>query len=138
MRTILLLFALLTVPTLLLPTLAAADDGSAAQRAIRQQEQALARDDSAAAYGQASPEIQAMYPSPEIFMTMVQQNFAPVYRHKSFEFEDVPADSGAMAQRVHIIDANGDAWEALYTLETQADGSVKITSCRLLKAGQSV
>jgi len=45
---------------------------------------------------------------------------------------------GTIAQRVHIIDANGEAWEALYTLEQQPDGSLKITGCSLLKAGQAV
>ena len=42
------------------------------------------------------------------------------------------------AQRVHIIDADGQAWEALYTLEQQPDGSLKITGCSLLKASQAV
>jgi Domain of unknown function (DUF4864) len=45
---------------------------------------------------------------------------------------------GKIAQRVHIIDADGEAWEALYTLEQQPDGSVKITGCVLLKASQAV
>lgn len=134
MRIVLLLLTLLIVTS----PLPAAADGSAAQNAIRQQEQALARDDAAGAYAQASPEIQNMYPSPDIFITMVREKFAPVYRHKSFEFEETPSDSGTIAQRVHIIDANGEAWEALYTLETQSDGSLKITGCSLLKAGQSV
>jgi hypothetical protein len=39
--------------------------------------------------------------------------------------------------RVNIIDANGEAWEALYTLEEREDGSLKITGCSLLKVGQA-
>jgi hypothetical protein len=134
MRIILLLLTLLVVT----PTCASAADDAAAQSVIRQQEQALARDDAAAAYAQSAPEIHAMFPSPDIFMAMVKQGYLPVYRHKSFEFGETKADGGMIAQRVHIIDANGEAWEALYTLETQADGSLKITGCSLLKAGQSV
>jgi hypothetical protein len=38
---------------------------------------------------------------------------------------------------VHIVDENGTAWDALYTLERQVDGSFKITGCSLLKAGES-
>jgi len=79
-----------------------------------------------------------MFPSPEIFMAMVRQGYAPVYRHKSFEFGESKTEGGVIAQRVHIIDANGEAWEALYTLETQPDGDLKITGCSLLKAEQSV
>ena len=44
---------------------------------------------------------------------------------------------GKIAQRVHIIDVDGVPWEALYTLELQPDGSLKITGCMLLKAGQA-
>jgi Domain of unknown function (DUF4864) len=71
-------------------------------------------------------------------MDMVRNGYAPVYRHKSFEFGEARASDGVIAQRVHIIDADGVAWEALYTLEQQPDGSLKITGCSLLKAGQAV
>jgi hypothetical protein len=45
---------------------------------------------------------------------------------------------GIIAQKVDIVDADGVAWEALYTLQRQPDGSLKITGCSLLKAGQAV
>jgi hypothetical protein len=69
---------------------------------------------------------------------MVQQAYAPVFRHRSFEFGEARADGNRIAQRVHIVDDNGEAWEAMYTLEQQSDGSLKITGCSLLKAGQAV
>ena len=69
---------------------------------------------------------------------MVQNSYAPIYRHKSFEFGEARVEGGNIAQRVHIVDADGDAWVALYTLEKQPDGSLKITGCSLLKAGQAV
>ena len=117
---------------------AAADDVAAAQDVIRAQEQAFSHDDAAAAYSYAAPAIQQLFPQADIFMSMVQNSYAPVYRHRSFEFGEVRSESGWIAQRVRIVDANGEAWEALYTLERQADGSLKITSCSLLKAGQAV
>ncbi|WP_316181724.1 MULTISPECIES: DUF4864 domain-containing protein [unclassified Bradyrhizobium] len=126
-----LLISLLTQPV-------AADETSAAQSVIRAQEQALARDDGAAAYAQAAPEVQALFPSVEIFMAMVKSGYPPVYRHRSFEFGAAQVEDGSIAQRVHIVDAEGEAWEALYTLQTQPDGSLKITGCSLLKTGQSV
>jgi|SRR5687768_949150 hypothetical protein len=116
---------------------ARADDVTAAQKIIRAQEQAFARDDAAAAYSYASPALQEVFQRPEIFMMMVQQAYPPVYRHKSFEFGEAKAANGQIAQRVHIVDDNGEAWEALYTLEQQADGSFRITGCSLLKAGQA-
>ena len=116
----------------------AADDVATAQSVIRSQEQALGRDDAAAAYSYAAPEIRQLFPQADIFMYMVQNSYAPIYRHKSFEFGEARAADGKIAQRVHIVDANGEAWEALYTLEAQPDGSLKITGCSLLKAGQAV
>ena len=117
---------------------AGAADSSAAQSVIRAQEQALARDDGATAYAQAAPEVQALFPTVDIFMAMVRSGYPPIYRHRSFEFGPSQAEDGTIAQRVHIVDADGEAWEALYTLQTQPDGSLKITGCSLLKAGQAV
>ena len=105
---------------------------------IRAQEQAFGHDDAAAAYSYAAPAIKQIFPEPNIFMSMVQNGYPPVYRHRSFEFGEAQTADGRIAQRVHIIDANGEAWEALYTLERQPDGSLKITGCSLLKAGQAV
>ncbi len=116
----------------------AGDDVAAAQNVIRSQEQALARDDAATAYSYASPEIRDQFPQAELFMSMVQRGYPPVYRHKSFEFGESRVADGKIAQRVHIVDANGDPWEALYTLERQPDGSLKIIGCQLIKAGQDV
>ncbi|KYG97975.1 DUF4864 domain-containing protein [Bradyrhizobium sp. DOA1] len=132
------LAALLVAVSLIFSSAAAhADDVGIAQGVIRAQEQAFARDDAAAAYSHAAPAIKEIFPAPNIFMSMVQNGYAPVYRHKSFEFGDSKIEGGWIAQRVHIVDANGDAWVALYTLEQQADGSYKITGCSLLKAGQA-
>jgi len=116
----------------------AADDVAAAQSVIRAQEQAFGRDDATAAYSHAAPAIKQIFPQADIFLQMVQQGYPPIYRHKSFEFGDARAVDGQIAQRVHIVDANGEAWEAMYTLEQQPDGTLKITGCSLLKAGQAV
>ena len=133
MRAIALLLAVLL--NLALPARAA--DVSTAQNVIRAQEQAFARGDAAAAYSHAAPAIQEIFQQAEIFMQMVQQSYAPVYRHQSFEFGEAKVADGYVAQRVHIVDEKGEAWEALYTLEQQPDGSLKITGCSLLKAGQA-
>jgi hypothetical protein len=115
-----------------------ADDVADAQAAIRSQAEAFGRDDAAAAYGYAAPAIQGMFGTPDIFMNMVRNGYAPVYRHKSFEFGEAQVSDGIIAQKVHIVDADGVPWEALYTLQRQPDGSLKITGCSLLKAGQAV
>ncbi|WP_194470566.1 DUF4864 domain-containing protein [Bradyrhizobium sp. CCBAU 51753] len=130
--------ALITVLLFALIMPAAAADVTAAQEVIRAQEQAFGRDDAAAAYSYAAPAIRQIFPQADIFMSMVQQSYAPVYRHRSFEFGEARTEGDWIAQRVDIVDANGEAWQALYTLERQADGSLKITGCTLRKAGQAV
>jgi hypothetical protein len=134
MRALFLLAALLII---LAGPARAADDVAAAQGVIRSQVEAFGRDDAAAAYSYAAPAIQEIFPQADIFMSMVRNSYAPVYRHKSFDFGEARVSGGTIAQRVHIVDADGIPWEALYTLELQPDGSVKITGCVLLKAGQA-
>jgi hypothetical protein len=112
----------------------AAEDVAAGQTVIRSQEEAFSRDDASAAYTFASPGIQQRFHDPETFMSMVRSGYTPVYRHRSFEFGEAKTANGAIQQEVHIIDANGVAWEALYTLEPQPDGSLKISGCVLTKA----
>jgi hypothetical protein len=130
MRIVVLSLALL----LGLPTLArAGDEVATAQGVIRAQDQALGRDDAAEAFSYAAPGVVNIFHTPDIFMSMVRKAYAPVYRHKSFEFGAATAEDGKVRQTVHIIDADGDAWEALYTLEPQPDGSLKISSCVLRK-----
>jgi hypothetical protein len=116
----------------------AEDDVAAAQGTIRAQVNALEHDDAATAYGYAAPMIQHMFPDPESFIGMVRNGYAPVYRHKSFEFGEGRAEDGKIVQQAHIVDAEGAVWEALYTVERQPDGSLKITGCMLIKAGQAV
>jgi hypothetical protein len=118
------------------PAIAENDDVATAQRIIRSQLDAFAHDDAGAAYSFASPGIRRLYPQSEAFLGMVQRNFAPVYRHQSFEFGDAQAAAGTVVQRAHIVDSNGEPWEALYTLERQEDGTLKISGCVLIKTGQ--
>jgi hypothetical protein len=135
MRTLVLLIAFLTgfcAPA------CAGDDVAAGQNVIRSQVEAFGRDDAQVAYSYAAPAIQGMFRQPDIFMDMVRNGYAPVYRHKSFEFGEAQATDGKIAQRVHIVDADGVPWEALYTLEVEPDGSVRISGCVLLKTGQGV
>ena len=116
----------------------AGDDLADAQSVITIQAEAFARDDGTAAYAQAAPLVQQIFPQIDAFMEMVRSGYAPIYRHKSFEFVRGGTTDGKITQLVSIVDDKGVPWEALYTLERQADGSLKITGCTLLKASDTV
>ena len=131
-------FALLFSFLMLCASPASADDVTTAQSVIRSQAEAFARDDAVAAYSYAAPEIRERFSQADIFLRMVQNQYAPVYRHRSFEFGEARIADGKISQLVHIVDGDGVPWDALYTLEPQADGSLKIVGCTLIKVGQEV
>ena len=111
----------------------AADDATAGQSIIRSQEEAIGRDDAVAAFSFAAPSIRSIFQDAETFMSMVRKGYAPIYRHKSFDFGLSRTVEGKLAQSVTIVDAEGVSWEALYILEQQPDGSLKISGCMLSK-----
>lgn len=119
-----------------LPATRAADDATSAQAVIGSQIEAIGRGDAAAAYAYAAPAVQSAFSQPDIFLNMVRQGYAPLVRPKRFTFGKSAVAEGKIAQSVHIVDSDGVAWEALYSLEQQPDGSIKITGCSLLKADQ--
>ena len=114
-------------------------DRAAVQTIIEKQLGAFLRDDAATAYSFASPGIKEMFPSEEIFMDMVRRGYQPVYRPRSHAFGAMRETGQGIEQIVDLVDAAGQEWTALYTLERQPDGSWKITGCFLLKKpGESV
>ena len=131
MRAFILLTAILIAAA---STVRAADDVVAAQAMIRAQDDAISRDDAVGAYAHAAPAIKGLFPQAEIFMAIVRQGYAPLYKPKSFEFGETKATDGGLTQLVFITDADGMAWEALYLIEKQPDGSLKISGCTLKKA----
>lgn len=107
---------------------------NAIQETITQQIEAFRADDGDAAYSFAAPMIQQMFPSSDIFMSMVRQGYQPVYRPQSFDFSQIEINGGSAIQNVDIIGPKGAAWRAVYTLQKQANGQWKITGVQLVKS----
>lgn len=108
-------------------------DRLAVRSAIERQLEAFRRDDAAAAYDLASPSIQGMFPTKDIFLEMVRRGYPPVYRPRSFEFGPTRDDDGLFEQAVRIQDGDGVEWDAVYSMERQPDGTWRISGCRLVK-----
>jgi hypothetical protein len=107
---------------------ALAEDGTTANESfesvITEQLQAIARDDAPSAYAEAAPKVQQIFPSPDIFMNMVQTGYPPIYRNKQYNFGDAGIDeSGRPFQKVEILGMDGARYTAIYFMERQADGS---------------
>lgn len=110
----------------------------AAQSTIEGQLKAFQAGDGNLAYSFAAPSIRQMFPTPDIFMSMVQNGYQPVFKPRSFTFGDAQDMGGnKIAQRVMIVGPDGKDYEALYQLELQPDGKFRITSVSL-RASQSL
>lgn len=101
---------------------------------IDDQLRAFKADDAAKAYSHAAPNIRQQFSNPTGFMKMVREGYQPVYRPQSYSFEELRMTQMGPAMRVQITDANGKVWNAIYTLEQQADGRWQITGCYLKEA----
>ena len=98
---------------------------------IGKQVEAFRRDDGDAAFGLASPMIQRMFGSSEIFMGIVRQGYQPVYRPRAFDFGEIVELDGQPTQKVHVIGPDGRPVTAFYPMTQLPDGSWRINGCYL-------
>ena len=104
------------------------------QRIITAQISAFRADDGPAAYSFAAPVVRKIFPTPEIFMSMVKQGYPQVYRPQSFNFTEALIDPmGRPAQKMLVVGPDGKTYEALYSMEKQPDGTWRISGCTLLE-----
>ena len=123
---------ILLLAIVIAPLSALAQDSPAANDAykaiITHQLQAIAQDDGASAYAEAAPNVQKIFPSPEVFMNMVRGGYPQVYRNKQFSFGDSGIDgAGRPFQKVEILGMDGVRYEGIYFMERQPDGTWKIS-----------
>lgn len=106
-------------------------DQTAIREIIERQVEAFRRDDGEAAFGYASPNIQGLFGTSEVFMDVVRQGYRPVYRPRVFEFREIVTLHGMVTQKVHVIGPDGRPVTAFYPMAQQPDGSWRIEGCYL-------
>lgn len=109
------------------------ENTASVQSVIENQINAFLKDDGDTAYSFAAPNIKSFFPNVDAFMSMVKQGYRPVYRPLSYTFGDATEENGQIGQSVLIDGDDGFAYEALYQLAKQPDGSWKITGVFLRK-----
>jgi hypothetical protein len=107
-------------------------DREAIHAVINGQIAAFRSGDDAAAYGFASPGIQAQSGDAGHFAAMVKQAYAPVYRPRSVTFGALVEIDGQPVQKVRVVGPEGGPALALYYMEREADGTWRISGCQLL------
>ena len=104
------------------------------QRIITAQISAFRVDDGPTAYSFAAPVVRNIFPTPEIFMSMVKRGYPQVYRPQSFNFTEALIDPlGRPAQKMLVVGPDGKTYEALYSMEKLPDGTWRISGCTLLE-----
>ena len=94
---------------------------------------AFAKDDATKAFSFAAPNVRKAVGSAASFMSMVRSDYPVVYRPSSVAFLKPEGKDGDAVQRVQMVDANGDAWLAVYSLQRQKDKSWRITGCAVVE-----
>ena len=106
---------------------------------IELQLDAFARGDAPTAYAQASPTIQTLFPTEDIFMMMVRSGYAALIAPRRVEFLELFYDQASPVYRVGIESPDGTRWMAFYRMAAQPDRSWRIAGCVLtIISGQSV
>lgn len=124
--------ALLVLQLLALPvqaqSLTAADEKNV-RAVVEGQLAAFAKDDAKKAFSFAAPNVREAVGDASAFLAMVKRDYPVVYRPGSVAFLQVEGKDGEALQRVQMLDAAGNSWLALYSLQRQKDKSWRITGC---------
>ena len=131
--------ASLLCATIISSTLSAENDPimadiASVQNVISAQIEAFKRDDGEVAFSFAAPDIRKMFATPDIFMAMVRQQYAPVYRPRYIEYLEPFVTEKHVFQPLILSGENGITVLARYVVERQADGDWRITSVTLSPA----
>lgn len=106
-------------------------DANAAKGVIEDQIAAFKSGDGARAFSHAAPNIRNIYGTVDRFMAMVQTGYMPLFNPETFVFGRNALISGEVYQEMIVTDPSGKQWQAVYTLQRQADGSWKITGVKM-------
>lgn len=106
----------------------------AIRRVIEGQLEAFKRHDGKAAFAYAAPAIQDLFGTPERFMLMVEHEYPPIYRPRSFTFRELELVGGEFTQSVTVVGEDGVAAEAFYLMARQPDGTWRVLGCILTPA----
>ena len=109
-------------------------DARGVRAVIQAQFDAFAADDAKRAFSYAAPKLREAFGSADRFIEMVRSAYPAVYRHETVAFLKPERAEGSLVQGVHLTDAQGVRWLALYRMERQHDRSWRISACQLVVA----
>ncbi len=124
-------FACWLVATAAAPTAPTGAEWQAIREVIAAQRAAIIAGDADKAFGYASPGIQQQFGDAASFLAMVDAAYAALESARYVEFLEGAVIEGIVVQPLRLIDADNTVRVALYTMEKQAGGEWRISSCRI-------
>ena len=109
-------------------------DRAAIRQVVTAQIAAFRRNDAAAAFSLAAPNIKARFGDARHFLAMVRSAYPAVFRPRSFAFGSLASEASTVQQTVGLIGPDGTSALALYSMEHEADRTWRIAGCALIEA----
>jgi hypothetical protein len=130
-------FALALVYFQLLTVAHAAPFTSADEKKVRSvveaQLAAFAEDDAVKAFSYAAPNVREAIGTADAFLSMVRRDYPVVYRPNSVAFLKAEGKDDDVVQRVQMLDAEGNSYLAVYSLQRQKGNVWRITGCAVVE-----
>ena len=108
-------------------------DAKAVRQVVEEQLAALAADDAVKAFSYAAPNVREAVGSAEGFLAMVQRGYPVVVRPATVAFLKANGKNDDVIQRVQMVDAEGESWLAIYSLQRQKNRTWRITGCSVVE-----
>lgn len=126
------LAALQILPVAQATTFTAADEKTV-RSVVEAQLAAFAKDDAVKAFSYAAPGIREAIGTADAFLTMVRRDYPVVYRPASVTFLKAEGQGDEVVQRVQMLDASGNSYLAVYSLQRQKGNVWRITGCAVVE-----
>jgi hypothetical protein len=104
------------------------------KKVIRQQIEAMRRDDWDEAFKYASRDIQLSFGNPKIFRKMVLAKYRIVYQPRLLSFKKIKLVNGVPAQGVYMIDDRGKSAMVVYFMRQDENKNWRINGVQLFPA----
>ena len=101
------------------------------QTVIEAQLNAFSLGDAEAAFNAVSLEVKTIYKTANSFMTMVLNNYTPLFFAKKWRFDQLFSENEDPVQVVYVNDPLGNDWVALYKMVKAQNGSWKIDNVNM-------
>ena len=108
-------------------------DAKTVRQVVEAQLAALAADDAVKAFSYAAPNVREAVGSAEGFLAMVQRGYPVVVRPATVAFLKANGKNDDVIQRVQMVDAEGESWLAIYSLQRQKNRTWRITGCSVVE-----